>query len=94
MHEVASPYRKLVLVCTNERLGAEECCAAGRAAEIHKAIKFAVREKDLTVRVSKSGCLDQCKNGPVVCIQPDNKWFFHVKMEDVPAIVEAVIKTT
>lgn len=86
MQEVSSPYRKVVLVCVNERVGQEACAMYG-AAEVHKAIKLAVREKDLTVRVSKSGCLDQCKNGPIVVIQPDNRWFFRVQMSDVEEIV-------
>lgn len=88
MMETPSPYRRLVLVCTNERID-RECCAMSGSLEIHKALKEAIRAKDVTIRVSKSGCLDQCSRGPAVCIQPDNRWFMQVTMADVPVIVEA-----
>ncbi len=80
-------HRKLLLVCTNERLDGRECCAMGNAVELHKKLKEAMKAVDLTVRVSKTGCLDRCKDGPTVVLMPDNKWFGGVTEVDIPEIV-------
>ncbi len=38
--------------------------------------------------VNNSGCLDQCGHGPNVVIYPDNIWYSHLTIEDVPIIVQ------
>jgi (2Fe-2S) ferredoxin len=40
------------------------------------------------VRVNNSGCLDQCGHGPNAVVYPENVWYSHLTLEDVPAIVE------
>jgi (2Fe-2S) ferredoxin len=41
-----------------------------------------------TVRINKSGCLDQCEHGPTVVVYPDAVWYGHVTPEDAAEIVE------
>lgn len=88
MKDIGKKYRKLVLVCTNQKEDGKECCAMKGSVEIHKKLKEAMKAVDLTVRVSKSGCLDRCSEGVTVTIQPDDIWLGGVTEEDIPKIIE------
>lgn len=85
-------FRKLVLVCTNQRDNGEECCAARGSIELHKKIKEAVKARATDIRVSKSGCLGNCKTGISVVVMPDDLWIGGVTDKDIPALVEMIIK--
>ena len=37
----------------------------------------------------QAGCLDACSQGPAVVVYPEGVWYGHVKVEDVPEIVES-----
>ena len=41
-----------------------------------------------TVRINKSGCLDQCEHGPTIIVYPRAVAYGFVKMEDVEEIVQ------
>jgi len=84
-------FRKLVLVCTNERTDGTACCAMNGSLEVHKKLKEAIKAADPTIRVSKSGCLDRCQEGPTVVIMPDNIWLGRVTVEDIPEILKRVL---
>jgi len=43
------------------------------------------------VRANRSGCLDQCEQGPTVVIYPQAIWYGRVTPQDVPRIVEETI---
>lgn len=92
MKPAETQFRKLVLVCTNVRENGEECCGLKGSINLHKKIKEAVKAADPTVRVSKSGCLGNCKSGISVVIMPDDLWIGGVTDEDIPKIVELVLK--
>jgi (2Fe-2S) ferredoxin len=73
MKETKVPYQTLVLVCTNVRdPGARvSCAAAGRCGvALRDKLKAGVKSRgwDGRVRVSASGCLDLCEQGPTVLI--------------------------
>jgi len=44
-------YKKLVLVCTNERTTGKECCAHKLSFELYQKLKLAIRDADPEVRV-------------------------------------------
>jgi NADH:ubiquinone oxidoreductase subunit E len=88
MRDIGRKYRKIVLVCTNLREDGRECCAAKGSVELHKGLKEAMKAADLSIRVSKSGCLDRCTEGPTVAIMPDDVWLGEATTADIPAIVE------
>ena len=94
MKEIGKKYRKVVLVCTNVREDGTECCGAKGSVDLHKKLKEAMKAADLTVRVSKSGCLDRCSEGPTVAIMPDDLWFGSVSEADIPEIVKMATKTS
>ncbi|MBI4438231.1 (2Fe-2S) ferredoxin domain-containing protein [Candidatus Uhrbacteria bacterium] len=87
MHPADNPFRKLVLVCTNERQDGRACCASLGAVELHQKLKMAVAAMDPTIRVAKSGCLDHCAAGVTVVIMPDNIWLARVQEQDIPEIL-------
>jgi (2Fe-2S) ferredoxin len=94
------PYETLVLVCTHQR-GPDEkvsCAGHGRCgATLRDQLKEEVAKRGLKskIRVSASGCLDVCAEGPnLVVIGPDGgrKWLKKVSESDVPAIIEGLTK--
>ena len=90
MQDIGKKYRKVVFVCTNLKEDGRECCAMKGAKELHAKLKEEMKKVDLTVRVSKSGCLDRCTDGATVAIMPDNVWLGCVTEADIPEIVEMV----
>lgn len=92
MKEPLVKFRKLVLVCTNLRENGEECCAQKDSAELHRKLKEAVKAADPRIRVSKTGCLGNCKSGASVVIMPDDVWLGGVTEDDIPALLELILK--
>ena len=40
------------------------------------------------VEVRQAGCFGECGNGPLVRVLPDNVWYAHVQLADIPVIVD------
>ena len=80
---------KLILVCLNERTDGRPSCLPRGAQEVHARLKGWVKEHDLSgrVRISKSGCLDQCARGTTVVVLPEFCWYGGVTLEDVDRII-------
>ncbi|HET8945360.1 MAG TPA: (2Fe-2S) ferredoxin domain-containing protein [Candidatus Polarisedimenticolia bacterium] len=78
-------FDKHVFVCT----GGDYCPFDG-SVEVHQFLKDGVKARGLKnkVRVNKSGCLDQCGNGPMVVVYPENVWYAHVTLEKAGRILE------
>ncbi len=91
MNLIPKKFRKLVLVCTNVREDGRECCSQKGSVELHAKLKEAMKAVDLTVRVSKSGCLDRCSEGATVVIMPDDIWIGGATEADIPEIVRRAI---
>jgi (2Fe-2S) ferredoxin len=88
MIDIGKKYRKVVLVCTNVKENGKECCGMKGAEDLRLKLKEAMKEADLTVRVSKSGCLDRCTEGVTVAIMPDDVWLGSATEADIPDIVK------
>lgn len=75
-----SPYERQFLVCT---FG--PWCRLDGSAEVHAALKQRTKAAGLAseVRITKSGCLGQCGNGPMMATWPDNVWYHRLTVEDV-----------
>lgn len=81
--EVTKPrFKKYLLVCENERVEGTCCMPFGQ--KIRESLKQAVKKRDLEdlIRVSRTGCLDLCSEGPNVLLMPDNVWFKRVRAGD------------
>ncbi len=81
------PYRKLVLVCTNNREPGINCCAGRGAVELFEPLKAAVKAQFTDVRVVRSSCLNNCDTGISVVIMPDNLWLGEVTLDDIPELL-------
>lgn len=92
MKDIGKKYRKVVLVCTNQKESGKECCAMKGAADLHAKLKEEMKKADLTVRVSRSGCLDRCVDGVTVAIMPDDIWLGGATVADIPEIIERAMK--
>lgn len=87
------PYKKIIFVCTNRReSGPRTCCAHHDGEAIREALKDMVKKRRLRskIRVSQSGCMDQCEHGPNIMVFPDNMWYSGVTIADLDAILDAI----
>jgi (2Fe-2S) ferredoxin len=84
--EIRAPrFQKFLFVCENSR--EEGACCMPQGERLRESLKDTVKKLGLNVRVSRSGCLDLCAQGPNVLLMPDNKWFSHVQESDLKEIV-------
>lgn len=76
---------RCIFVCQNQS------CQRNNSAEVLKA--FETETKNLVgINVEASGCLGQCSTGPTVRVTPDEIWYYRVKPNHVPVIVEQHLK--
>lgn len=87
-----TPYLCHILICTNDRQGTRKSCADGQSVEIRSLIKQGVTDRGWKpgVRVSQSGCLGVCDQGPNVMIYPQCEWFSGMTKEDVPHLLDRI----
>lgn len=79
-------YKKHVFVCTSGKT-----CPGEGADAVLDTLRKEIQARGLKkeVRINKSGCLDQCGNGPMIVVYPEAVWYAHVKPEDCQEIVES-----
>jgi (2Fe-2S) ferredoxin len=85
------PFEHHVFVCCNTRPeGApRRSCTTDGTSALHAALQQRAKAAGLnvSVRVNKSGCLDQCEHGPTVVVYPEAVWYCNVRPEDAAEIV-------
>jgi (2Fe-2S) ferredoxin len=86
------PFQRHVFVCHNTRPAdaPRPSCTSDGKSELFTQLQQLSKAAGLgsTVRINKSGCLDQCEHGPTVVVYPDGVWYGHVQPADAAAIVE------
>jgi len=89
MRDLDTGFEKLILVCLNERTDGRACCQHRGSAAVHARLKAWVKEHGLSrrVRISKSGCLDQCAHGITVLVLPEYRWYGEVTLDDLDRII-------
>ncbi len=92
-------FETLLLVCVNDREDGRECCAQKGSLALYETFKQAIRQQQVAIpsaqqkiRVSKTGCLGNCSSGITVAIFPESMYFGDVHEEDIPEIVDLVMK--
>jgi (2Fe-2S) ferredoxin len=76
---------KSVFMCAGNKCGKHK--------DVRKFIKEAIKQhhaKD-RIEVFKMECSDRCKHAPVLCVQPDNKWYSDVSIADAEKIVQDLL---
>jgi len=88
-----SYYDKHVFFCCNQRTNGEQCCNDSGAQKLRDYAKDRVKQLKLSgagkVRINQAGCLDRCKEGPVMVIYPEETWYTYVDQEDVDEIIQS-----
>ena len=77
-------YRHHIFVCTYGKT-----CSRQGAENVHSTIKHAVKGAGVkdTVRVNHAGCMNQCGNGPMVVVYPEDVWYSAVDIRGALRIV-------
>jgi sirohydrochlorin cobaltochelatase len=78
------PLTKHVLVCGNA-----DCADRGSIALISN-LRRLIRKshRDLDIRVTRTGCMGRCGEGPTVAVYPDGIWYRGVLADDAAELVE------
>ncbi len=71
--------RQVIYVCTGDK------CKKRGGKELSKSFREMVKDNHLKheVEVIKTDCTDRCKQGPIVCFQPQNNW--HLEVREIEA---------
>jgi NADH:ubiquinone oxidoreductase subunit F (NADH-binding)/(2Fe-2S) ferredoxin/Pyruvate/2-oxoacid:ferredoxin oxidoreductase delta subunit len=68
-------------------------CVSGKSIEITEALKKAVAELGITgVKIDFTGCHGFCEQGPVAFVEPEDIFYTHVSLADVPEIAESHLR--
>jgi len=90
-------YDKHVFFCINQRDNGEACCGSHNAQKARDYVKGKVKALGISngekrIRINNAGCLDRCKEGPVIVIYPEGTWYTYVDEQDLDEIIEAHLK--
>lgn len=85
-------YKKIVLVCVNERQAGSISCSNKLSLDLYHKLKIKVAESDPEIRVTKTGCLGNCLSGATIAIMPDNVYLGEVQERDIPEIISIINK--
>jgi (2Fe-2S) ferredoxin len=91
-----SPYKILILVCTNKREAGEDSCGTRGSSEVYRELARRVEQLQsaASVRVSETGCLGRCATGPNVLVYPEGRLYSAVGLEDIDAILQETFGPT
>ena len=68
-------------------------CISGKSIEITEALEKAVAELGLDgVKIDFTGCHGFCEQGPVAFVEPEDIFYTHVSVADVPEITESHLR--
>jgi len=85
-------FQRHVFVCINERPpdNPKGSCKAKGGEQVRDALKKKLGELGINklCRANNAGCLDQCSEGVTVVVYPEQVWYGHVTVEDIPELVE------
>ena len=89
-------YKTHVFICTNQKSENKQCCANNNAAEMVAYAKQRAAElgitKEARFRISSSGCMGRCAEGPVLAVYPQGDWYTYSCKEDIDRMLTSVLK--
>ncbi len=98
MKESRIPFKKMIFVCTNTRVGGEAACANTERGEnsglkLLETLKEELKLKGLKgkIRVARSGCMDICGRGPNIMVfdeKGEYTLYSQVTHSDIPALIK------
>jgi len=77
-------YRMHLMVCGGT------ACVSNHSFEVKEALEREIKKHGLEseVQVITTGCNGFCETGPLLVVKPDNIFYNHLKVEDIPYLVE------
>jgi len=84
-----------LFVCINRRAedNPKGSCAAKGSEMIYEELRKVLAQRGLNrvkARACSCSCLDNCADGPSICVEPHNVMYSHVTLADVPEIADAL----
>lgn len=83
-------YKKHIFFCCNQKIDKTGCGSLGAESAFAFA-KMYLQSLDLwgegKYRVSKSGCLGRCSDGPVCVVYPEGIWYTYIDENDIRQII-------
>jgi (2Fe-2S) ferredoxin len=87
-----SYYAKHVFICTNQKDNGKKCCAQDGGSVFFRYMK----EKLIAlsahgpnkIRLSQSGCLGRCHQGPCLLVYPEAVWYTYQSFSDLDEIID------
>jgi len=87
-------FQRHVFVCINERAPdhPKGCCKQRGGGDVRDRLKAELTARGLSkvIRANNAGCLDQCEYGVTVVVYPEQVWYGHVTVADLPEILDAL----
>lgn len=87
-------YQKHVFICTNQKEDGKKCCTQINGENAWKWLKAEITKREQhgpgKIRVSRSGCLGRCSEGPWVVCYPAGQWFNYQSQEDLQQIADKI----
>lgn len=92
METSKAPFEKYLFICENKRESGACCGVAGE--RLREGLKEEIKKRGLAsrIRVSRSGCLDTCAEGPNVLLVPQRVWFKQVQESDIERIIQKTLE--
>jgi (2Fe-2S) ferredoxin len=85
-------FQRHVFVCINERPAdhPKGCCKAKGGIEVRDKLKSELTARGISkiIRANNAGCLDQCEYGVSVVVYPEQVWYGHVTVDDIPELID------
>ncbi len=87
-----TPYVCHLFVCAKSRDGIRRSCGDKSNGQLKAILKDEIKKRGWKsrVRVSETGCMGLCNEGPNVMIYPQQIWYSSVSLSDAPTILETV----
>ena len=87
-----SYFKHHVFFCTNQRENGAACCQDHEAQSFRDYAKTQLKKLKMSgpgkCRINNAGCLDRCKEGPVMVVYPDAIWYRYENQADIDEIIE------
>ena len=82
-----TPHKLHMFFCTNVRDNGEKSCGDVETNFVlAEQIKARFKQAKMPVRVTRTGCLGPCAQGPNIMCYPQQVWFQDVQPQDLEAI--------
>jgi NADH:ubiquinone oxidoreductase subunit E len=85
--------RRITLtLCINVRDAPFASCGARGSLALRDALEKEIAARRLAVDFQTIRCLGKCEQGPNARLAPANRWFHHLRTEDVPILISELEK--